>query len=165
MSSSSLPAERLVRLLFAIGLTLMVAACSFTPAYGPHSAGASLAFNFAEPGSRLEQIVYNDLSFAFGRAAGPDDPLISVTVTSSGRGIARSASANPEPASEAIASGTLRVTSGEEELFVLSRQASATYTKNGQIVADRQAKTDADERAAEALADIFRLALIGRFGS
>jgi hypothetical protein len=49
------------------------------------------------------------------------------------------------------------------KLISVSRKASASYTTNGQVLADRQALSDAEERAAHALADQLRLVLVSEF--
>lgn len=162
-----LPDFRRRRALAALlGATAMIAlsGCSFSPVYGPgQRAGDQHPFNYAAPTDRLQQIVYSELAFRLGKATTEAAPLISVSVSASGRRLARSATDNPNIAYEIVAEGTLTATQNGEQLFTDHRTARASYAQNGQVLADRQAETEAKERAAKMLAESFRLAILGHF--
>lgn len=145
--------KRLVLVLLA---PLVLAACSFAPLYGDRAASGT-AFNlaFESPGSRLEQIVINELVARFGRSSDPDALVVSVKVSSS--------SVTPGPTIAAL-DGLITITdprAPEQPVFTATRSASASYAKSGQSLANQQAANEAAERAALQLAQTIRLTLFG----
>ncbi len=182
-----LSSKTLRPLAFAASLCLgagLLAACSFTPLYGENSAvGTSLDLAYAEPETRLDQIIYQDLALRLGRTRTADAPLVTVKTSRSGRRVGRTSSGSPATTYESIVTASVTVTrqlptssilteneqvsENKEEisdkksnvLYSVSRKASATFTTNGQRLADQQAIIDADERAALAVAQTLRLLL------
>lgn len=138
-----------------------VSGCSFAPVYGDASVAEQVvALNYAKPLNRLEQIVYQDLALRLGAEAGPDAPLVTILVDTNRRSLTRSKTVNPTPSTEVTAIGTVTVTRGAEVVTTFVRKATATYTQNLQVLSNKAAETDGEERAAEALAESIRLALI-----
>ena len=144
---------RLATLLLA---PLLLAACTFAPVYGDRAA-ADIAFNlaFETPGSRLEQIVINELVARFGRSSDPEALFVTIKISSS--------SVRPGPNSVSV-DGLITITDparGDEVVFTGTRTASASYSKSGQSLANQQAANEAAERAAHQLAETIRLTLLG----
>lgn len=149
--------------LIALALCAPVAlsACTLTPVYGDRaSAEATYRLAYAEPKSRLDQIVYQELGLRFGSGAGPDVPLLTVSVSASGRVLARSVTTDPAKAYESTATARITLMRGGEVLFEGTRQASSTYTYRGQAFTDRAAEAAASEQAAKAVAEVIRLTVI-----
>ncbi|HHG91003.1 MAG TPA: hypothetical protein ENJ90_11085 [Devosia sp.] len=149
------PAARVFSLMVLAVLPLLLAACSLAPVYGDR-ASADRAYNlaFKSPGSRLEQIVVDELVARFGRSTDPAALVVAVKVSSS--------PVQPGPVSVSV-QGQLTVTdpASDEPVFVGTRTASASYTKSGQSLANQQAANEAAERAAFQLAETIRLTLLG----
>ena len=139
-------------------------ACSFTPLYGEQSR-TTLNLAYAEPSSRLEQIIYQDLALRLGRSTALDAPLVTISASSSSRRVGRTSSGSPATTYEAIVTASVTVSAPGNEpdsvktIYSTSRSASASYTTNGQRLADQQALEDAQERAALAVAQTIRLLL------
>jgi len=160
------------RALFATSLlvgAMVLAACSFAPLYGENSrSNPRFELAYAEPNSRLEQIVYQDLRLKLGETQQLDAPLLSISVSKSSRRVGRSSNGTPSVIYEIILSGSVSLVragaggnDNPETIFSSKRVASASYTTNGQVLNDRQAEQDASERAAHQLSEVIRLTLIG----
>lgn len=139
-------------------------ACSFTPLYGNGANGQKLVLSYAEPTSRAEQIIYQQLGLRLGQSAGDNAPLVTLTTTIGGRSIGRSATGLPINTGEVTVGASVRITqisdsetNSIETLYQVTREASATYTTNGQRLADQQAFNDATARAALAVGDTLSL--------
>ena len=151
-----------------LALTLATAAalggCSFSPVYGGRLAEQpSLNLAYAEPTSRLDQIIYQELAFRLGSSSLSTAPLVRVRASSSLGDIALSASVNPNIPREVTVTATLAIQRRdgvEEEPLTITRFATAQLTRNGQVLADQEAVIDANERAARAVAESLRLALL-----
>lgn len=152
-----------------LGLSLAVAClagCSLTPAYSENASIRQLALTYPEPASRLQQIVYQELRRDFGGDAGPDASLATVSISQSVVDLTKSAVGNPREPYQVTLTGTLTITqrTNEEQaptiLFQATRHASASYTTDGQSLAERFAYTDAGENAARELAESLRLAIL-----
>lgn len=141
---------------------LALAGCTVTPVYSDAAAvQQKLRFSYAEPTTRLQQIVYQDLALRFGGDAGAGAPRLSVTVSPSGRGLTLSANPAPVTQAEATVSGTATVVAPDGTVLLsVRRTASAGYETNGQVFADREARAEAAERATHELAESLRLALL-----
>lgn len=144
----------------ALAGALMLSACSgFTPVYSDQSSSA-LALHFADPNNPLEQIVYQDLGRRFGTSDSPDAPQVSVTVSSFARQLTQSISADPAQSYLMTASGVLRITRNGQQVLTATRQATATYTSDSQVLADNSAQQAASEQAAHALAETLELTIM-----
>lgn len=165
MWSSKRAARNALVSLTLLAPVLAVAGCTtLTPVYSDAAmAEAKYAFNFAQPRSRLDQIAYQELALRFP-AGKPDSPLLTVSVSSGGRTLTRSATVNPVTNREAIAYGTVVITDGfGKRLFAASRNASASYQTNGQVFADTEAYRSASEQAARAVTESLRLAILAGY--
>jgi len=171
----------------AVSLSLgasLLSACSFTPLYGENSAvGTSLDLAYADPSSRLDQIIYQDLALRLGQTRSADAPLVSVSTSRSNRRVGRTSSDSPSTTYEATITATVTVTRARpaepvmvmppakpgktaeiipakaDILYTVSRKASATYSTNDQRLANQQASEEAAERAALSVAQTLRLLL------
>ncbi len=143
--------------------SLILSACSFSPIYGDKNLPYSnISLSYAEPKTRLEQIIYSDLRLKLGEKENSD--LVTITVTSSSNSIARTSNSLPSTISEAIVTARITIVDSSEDrniIFSGTRSAATSYSTNGQIIADEKALEDAQERAALELAQIIRLTLIG----
>ncbi len=141
---------------------LAVAGCSsLKPVYGDNGIGAErLALSYAKPTTRLEQIIYQDLALSLGKAAG--GPLLTVATTTSNRKLTRSDVARPSEQREVVVAADIEVKGTDGTvLFKGERSAAASYSVDGQGLADTEALRNAEEQAARALAETIRLTLIG----
>lgn len=155
-----------LKTILALGCAATLSACSFTPLYGDNSAvGTSLDIRYAEPNTRLEQIIYQDLKLRLGREKTANAPLVTIATSAGSRRIGRTSSGSPATTYEATVTANVTVTELDsttgtsETIYNVSRAASATYTTNGQRLADQQAVEEANERAALAVAQTIRLLL------
>lgn len=143
-----------------------LSACSFTPLYGEQ---AALNLAYADPTSRLDQIIYQDLALRLGKTTTPDAPLVTVSTSTSSRRVGRTSSGSPATTYEATVTAKVSVTRQEidvstgemttKTIYTANRKASASYTTNGQRLADQHAVEEAQERAALAVAQTIRLLL------
>lgn len=142
------------------GATLALSACTLAPVYGDHA--ERLTLSYAMPESRAEQILYQDLSLRLGTASDPGALQLSAPVTESVRTIFKSDSVDPATPRELTLTARVTVTdpASGTSLLTATRKATATYTTNGQALADESARADAVERAAHALAETIRLTLL-----
>ena len=137
--------------------------CSFAPVYGEASASQAqqLGLAFARPNNRLEQIIYQELGESFANSAAPDVRTASVSISTAYADAALSQTANPFKPIDVTVTATLTVVGGTgEKPLTLTRSATANYTKNDQVLADRAAVIEATERAARSAAESLRIALL-----
>jgi len=151
-----------------IGTASVVSGCSFQPVYGDHDPRSqmSLAFDFAAPKSRTEQIIYEELSFRFSQTKGPNTPRMTVsTSTSSGRQMQTDTPGLGDKfvPGEATVTATATVTYEGKTIFKETRVATAQYTGTSSVLADQSAVIDAEERAAKSAAESLRLVIMAKF--
>ena len=159
--SSSKPLLRAGALALVMGASLGLAGCGMTPVYTqPTATQQALAMTFAAPNSPLEQIVYQDLTRRFGSSTSPNAAQVSVTVTTATRALSQSTSLNPGASTLLTATGVLRINRNGQHVLTASRQATATYTTDSQVIADNSAELAASEQATHALAQILELTII-----
>lgn len=141
-----------------------LAACTLTPVYsGRLAENPDLDLAFAKPASRLDQIVYQELSLRFGSSDSDTAPLASVVTSPATVTLVNTATANPNTTSEVTVTATLTITrrdGSDVDPVVLTRQATANYQTGAQILNDSSAYIDASERAAKAAAESLRLAIL-----
>lgn len=143
----------------------IVSGCSsFKPVYGDASnVQGSMNFAYAKPNSRLEQLVYQELSLRLGSSDSATAPLASVTVGAGAADLVLSQTANPNKPKEITATATLTITPRDGSgapVQTYTRRATANYTTSGQVLADKTAENDAAERATKAAAESLRLAVL-----
>ena len=164
MSSSKGLIRNILLSLTFTGSAIALSGCGLTPLYGDSSlTRQSMALSYAEPTSRLEQIVYQELGRSFAPSASADAPLVSVSVSRSGRGVTRTSNPGSTTNYEMVVTGTILIVGPEPEKKVIlnvTRQASASYTTTGQVLADNSADIEASERGARALAETLRLTVL-----
>ena len=159
MSSFSRP-RRTLLLSLALGGALALSACTFGPVYNDQGAQTAMEVGLAAPTNPLEQIVYQDLQRRFGVSANPSAPQVSVTVSTASRALAQSVTADPAKDSIMTATGVLRITRDGKPVLTTTRQATATYSAQGQVLGDKSAETAAAEQAASALAQTLELTIM-----
>ena len=149
---------------FALASAAVLSACTMAPVYSDaRTASQQLAFTYAEPNSRLEQIVYQDLRLRLGESQVPDARELRVSISAGGSREALSATDNPNTTKRvtAVARLTIAPPAGSGGAPVtITRTAMANYTTNAQAFAAQEALVEAQERAAHAVAESLRLALL-----
>jgi hypothetical protein len=163
-SSSAVASVRPLRwaaLLAALAGPLMLSACTgLTPVYDTTTRSA-VAVQYATPGNRLEQIIYEDLSLRLG-APEPGAPLVTVRTATSTTALTSDIVSTAQRPWQVTVRGNLRITaSNGKVLFSGQRVATADYSTNAQVLANSQAANEAAERAAHLLADSLRLTILG----
>lgn len=147
----------------AIGAVLSVAGCSrLRPVYGPTGVvQQQLAFRYAEPDSRLEQIIIQELMLRLGKGGGTDAPQIRISAAAGSRDLTRTAVEKPRSQKEMSVTATYTLVDADGEVLLTGRRkATAQYETVGQVLADEAAADDARERAAQAVADTIRLTVL-----
>lgn len=150
----------------AVAFSMALAGCSFSPVYSDGSPinAMSLAFDLAKPSSRLEQIVYQELSLRFATSTAPKTPKLMATVTASSGDLMLSAGAPGAPDNyRATVTVNVVVLYEDKSIFTARRVASADYKVSGQTLANQSALLDAQERAAKAATESLRLAILAKF--
>jgi hypothetical protein len=142
----------------------LLAACTLTPVYSGRLAEANaIEFAYAKPASRLDQVVYQELSLRFGNSDSATAPLAKV-ITSSTRGrLVDTVTANPNKAYEVTVTATLTIQARDgstAEPIVITRRATAGYNHGVQVLNDQFAADEASERAAKSAAESLRLAIL-----
>jgi hypothetical protein len=147
-----------------LGSTAMLGGCSFSPVYSSASVSqGTLALSYAKPNSRLEQIVYQELSLRLGSTQSETAPLASVAIFPAISDMVLSRTDNPNKPMEVAVTATLTVTPRDGSggaVQTYTRRATAQYTRNDQVLAERSAQEEALERAAKAVAESLRLAVL-----
>jgi hypothetical protein len=144
--------------------TALLTGCSFSPVYsGALASQPSLQLAYAKPNSRLEQVVYQELSLRLGSSPSATAPLASVTVSPGEADLVLSRTDNPNKPREVTVSATLTITPRDgsaTSVQTYTRRATSNYTRSGQVLADNSASIDAFERAAKSAAESLRLAVL-----
>lgn len=146
-----------------LGATGLAGCSGLTPVYGERGIGAErIALRYAEPNSRYEQIIYQDLALRLGRATDWTSPTVRVTTTTSTRKLTMSDVSRPSTQREAVMSATVELVAPDGRILLTTkRSAAALYTTGSQALAASEAESEAYVRAARTLAETIRLTLIG----
>ena len=164
--SKSLRTGVFVALSLSVGALL--GACSFSPVYGGSTATSpSFDFTYAKPNSRLEQIIYQELDLRFGSSSNPLARQVKVSASGGPSDMMMSRSQNGNISRQVTITATLTITNPndpKQKPISLTRQATAELTRNDQVLADREADIEAAERAAKAVAESLRLAVLATTG-
>jgi hypothetical protein len=148
----------------AVAGPLLLAGCSsFRPVYGDNGiANARLELAYGKPGTRLDQVVYQEFVLRFGRSSRADAPLLTVTTSASGRGLTTTNIVKPATQQAVtVTVNAVLTTADGRRIFAGSRNATAQYVSVGQTLADAEAGNEAQERAAREAAEGLRLAILG----
>ena len=138
-----------------------LAGCTgLTPVYGPNGLGNErVDVRYAEPASRTEQIIYQDLALRLGKASG-DVPLVTVRASQRAVALTNDTLTLPNSQRQMTVTATITVTAKGKSLFSGTRSATADFTTDAQSLANQQATDDAAARAAHLLADTIRLEIL-----
>lgn len=144
----------------ALSAVSVLSGCTgFTPVY--MDAGSAPSLQFAEPVSRLDQVVYNDLALRFGPPKS-GAPKLTVRASAGSRGLTSDLVSHAFSQKQVTVSARYSLIDGKgKTLLSETRTASADYESGPQLVANQQAQDDAAERAAHLLADTIRLSVLG----
>ncbi|SMQ60451.1 hypothetical protein SAMN06295905_0378 [Devosia lucknowensis] len=147
-------------------LAAVLSSCtSFAPVYGDLSSNSISAarFNFASPGSRLDQVALNRLKVAFPGAAQPSDPDLAVS-------IAVTTLAAPLSTSIAVAApvrirveGRVTISRGDDVAFEATRFVDTSYQSGKLTQTEMASSSGAQEAAAIAVADALRAAILAGY--
>lgn len=152
----------------ALAAPVLLAGCSgLRPVYGSNGVGQEqLAFRYAEPASRLDQIILQELSLRLGRGTDPDAPEVRISTSSGSRTLTRTGVSRPTTQREMTVNATYTVAAANGEVLISgTRRATAQYATSGQVLADESAADDARERAARAVADTVRLSILAELAA
>jgi LPS-assembly lipoprotein len=152
----------------ALVTPLALAGCgSFRPVYG--EAGVvqqKLAFNYAKPNSRLEQIIIQELALRLGKATDREDaPVVRISAAAGGRALTSTGVTKPATQHEMSVTASYAVVVDGKVVLQGSRKASASYATVGQVLADEAAAKDAQERAAREVAQTIRLSILAQLAA
>lgn len=162
MWSSSRALRRALAALALGAAALALGGCSFTPVYGEHGvAQQRLELAYGKPATRLDQIVIQDMALRLGSSDAPDAPRVSISTSAYSRPLTHTGLSKPASQHEVQVTVSFSVTAGGKVLAAGSRSASAAWTSRGQVLADEEARKDAEERAARAAGETVRLAILG----
>ncbi|MHB1109462.1 MAG: hypothetical protein ACYCZU_03960 [Devosia sp.] len=146
-------------MLLVAGLGL--AGCTFTPVYGDYGVTQQrLEVAYSKPGSRLDQIIIQDLSLKLGKSDDPNAPLITISSDAASRTLTRTGTTKPATQQEVTVNVSYTVAASGRVVTFGSRSASAVWTTRGQVFADEAAYRDAEERAARAASETVRLSIL-----
>ncbi len=147
-----------------VAVAVPLAGCSFSPVYGGAGALAGqqvVALNYAEPTTRLEQVIYQELRLRLGSSDSPDAPKASVSVSSLAVDPSIGAAVNVNDTRRVTVTATLTVTKpGSATPLTITRAATADYVYTNQVLASNAAADEAAERAAKSAAESLRLAIL-----
>lgn len=145
----------------ALAASLMLAGCTLTPVHGGSTGGTMdpIALNYAEPQSRLEQVVYQTLGARF-RSGDALSPMLSARVSARSSRIGLSSVSSPVTDHQIDVTIVFEVTENDTVVASGSRSGTALYQTTDQSVANDAALRKAEDQAARAAADAVRLALI-----
>lgn len=148
----------------ALAAALPLAGCSFTPVYGgssPVAAKPVVAFNYAAPKTRIEQVIYRELALRLGESDAPGAPVATVAASLSAVDPSIGAAVNVADTRRATVRATLTITWPDgRPPTTYTRVATADYTSPTQVLAQVAAADEAAERAARAAAESLRLAVL-----
>jgi hypothetical protein len=153
-----------LKLVAVLSLFLLAACSGFRPLYGDVGFNpARYAFRYAEPASRLDQIIYAELRLRLGPESNAPGALrVAVSTSAAARALTRTGTPRVASVNAMTVTTSYSVTTPEGDIVTSgARSTEAVYTVVGQVLADTEAANDASERGARALADTVRLAILG----
>lgn len=161
MSSSSRVFRPLAWIAVLVAPIVLAGCTGLTPVYGTNGLGQErVAVRYGQPASRLDQIIYEELSLRLGKSGG-DVPTVTVATTTASRSLTNDTIGAPSKPQQMTVTAQVNVTDVDGTVLLSrSRSATADYTNGSQGLANQQAADDAAERAARQLADTLRLEII-----
>lgn len=152
----------LARACLSILLWAIVSGCSFSPVYSDAnmSRTAGQAFRFAEPRTRLEQIIYQNLALRFPAAPTEKSPELVVSVSAGTVDGTKALTRGAPETLEATITATAIITQAGLEPISLTRSASASYGRRASVLAENEARVGAERNAAIAVSESLRLAIL-----
>lgn len=151
---------------------LALSGCGFTPLYGTNGVTSETPLVYAIPATQADQIIYNELALSFPRSTNPDAPVLTISSSGSSRRVGRSSTGLPTTTHEWTHTATATITQADplnpdlvETIYQGSKSVGATYTTNGQRLADEEAVKEAQNRAAKAVAQSLRLSIKAALGN
>jgi LPS-assembly lipoprotein len=148
-----------------LAVLVVLAGCSgIRPLYGTDAVQPGhYAFHYAEPVSRLDQVVYRELRLRLGPDSDTPDALkVTVATTAGGQALTHTGTAKPATTSQMTVTASVSVIGPEGDVvFSGTRSAAATYTSVGQVLSDTEGFNEAAERGARSVAETIRLAILG----
>jgi hypothetical protein len=148
------------RSLVFLAAAALLGGCTLTPVFRGNSDTPQARIAYAEPTTRSEQVIYQALRSALGEGG---DLILTVDTDATTRDVSAVASADPAtPVTlDLTAHYTLTTRLDLERLLIdETRNASATFTRGPQQIANDAAQQDALERAARQLAEMIRARLL-----
>ncbi len=157
---------RAAGVVLALALLPALGACSgLTPVYGTGQFTTDrVELAMSPPTNRVEQIIYQDLALHFTRVSRPGVPKLTVTASAGARQLTDTqnvVTTAQRPDEMVVTAGITLVGADGKVLLSGNRSQSADYNSGPQVVANNQAATDAQARAAHLLADTIRLSVLG----
>ncbi|MGE4250687.1 MAG: LPS assembly lipoprotein LptE [Parvibaculaceae bacterium] len=167
---------RIWRVLVVLPLLLLVAACGFRPLYGsgdstsPGVAQDLASVAIAEPKTRLDQVIRNDLLSTMRPAgtAAPDRYRLDIEAKSSQEKLIEDSSDSRRSRRLTVrvtASFALKDLNGGKTVYQGRTFSNVSYDDVNQSFADLQARTSAVERGAREIALDIRTRLAAHFAS
>lgn len=159
--------------LVALALGVLASACTVQPVYmtianGPNVAADLSAVSIEDVSDRVGQEVRNNLIFAFTGGGNPATPRydLSLRVTSADArlGFERDETAPAYSVTVTVAYQLKEISTGKVILRSLNRGV-ASYDRSNQAFANQRARIDAENRAAQAVADDIQLRLAAALAS
>jgi LPS-assembly lipoprotein len=146
-----------------LGATALAGCSGLTPVYGERGIGTErIALRYADPDTRHEQIIYQELALRLGKSVDLTSPMVRVATTTAGRDLTKSDVERPSRQREAVVTAKIELVDADGTvLMTTTRSASALYSTDRQALASSEAANEAYERAARALAETVRLTLLG----
>lgn len=153
-------------LTFTLAAGALSACSSFAPVYGVTAKGrdmASVAFNFAPPETRLEQIIINRLKVAFPAQAAPQDPILDISAATSSLPGSQSNAFSVGRPSNIRVEATVTIVQSDEVAFSATRFSDTSF-QSGKLTPVEIASTNgAQETAARSVADALRAAILAGY--
>jgi LPS-assembly lipoprotein len=148
---------------------LSLSACQVRPLYGNMS-GANRSVAISEADTRVEQVVRNDLVFAFGGGSGEPANAsyrLDLDVVAVNQGVLAAGANDEFTAARVVVIGKYVMTDSAsgEVLFSGERRAVAAVDNPDQEYADVRATRDAENRAAREAAAFLNADIAGKFAA
>jgi len=162
------PLLRSTILALAVMSGAALAGCTMAPVHGGFVEEGALDVAYGEPNSRTEQLIYQELALRLGESSAPSVPLVSVSAAISGatEALSETRPANPNTMRSLTITARMTVSPRDGSAtapVTITRTATAEYTTNAQALSAQEARDEAEERAARAVAESLRLALLASY--